>query len=354
MPFNLSEILLMVFLFHYPKQLQKMKAIVYTEYGTPDVLHLKEVEKPSPKDNEVLIKIHAVSVNYGDLIARNYKNVSPQEFNMPILFWMIARFTFGLNKPKKTILGNAFAGEIETVGKDVKLFKKGDAVFACTEQEMGAYAEYLCMPENGVLAAKPSNMTYEAASTIPYGATMALNLLKKANIQRGQRVLVLGASGGIGSAAVQLAKHYYGAEVTGVCNTEGVAYVTHLGADKVIDYKKQDFTNSGETYDLIFDILGKGSFSKVKASLKEKGIYLSVSFKMKKLFQMLWTSIMGGKKVICSLAVPKQEDLIFIKDLIENGKMTTVIDKTFPLEKTSEAHRYIEIGEKKGHVVITV
>jgi NADPH:quinone reductase-like Zn-dependent oxidoreductase len=333
---------------------KKMKAIVYTEYGTPDVLHLKEVEKPSPKDNEVLIKIHAVSVNFGDVIARNFKNVSPQEFNMPFLFWLLSRFGFGLNKPKKIILGNSFAGEVEGVGKDVTLYKKGDAVFGYTGENMGAYAEYLCIPENGILAAMPSNIKFEEASAIPYGAIMALSLLKKANILQGQRVLVLGASGGIGSAAVQLAKHYYGAEVTGVCNTEGVAYVTHLGADKVIDYKKQDFTNSGETYDLIFDILGKGSFSKVKASLKEKGIYLSVSFKMKKLFQMLWTSIMGGKKVICSLAVPKQEDLIFIKDLIENGKMTAIIDKTFPLEKTSEAHRYVENGEKKGHVVITV
>lgn len=334
--------------------MQKMKAIVYTEYGTPDVLHLKEVEKPSPKDNEALIKIHAVSVNYGDIIARNYKNVSPQEFNMPFLFWIMARFVFGLNKPKKTILGNSFAGEVETVGKAVKLFKKGDAVFACTEQNMGAYAEYLCVPENGVLAAKPSNMTCEAASTIPYGATMALNLLKKANIQKGQRVLVLGASGGIGSAAVQLAKHYYGAEVTGVCSTEGVDYVTQLGADKVIDYKKEDFTKNGETYHLIFDILGRESFSQVKASLKPNGIYLSVSFKMKKLFQMLWTSIMGGKKVICSLAVPKQEDLIFIKDLVEGGKTIAIIDKTFSLEKTAEAHRYVETGEKKGSVVIKV
>jgi NADPH:quinone reductase-like Zn-dependent oxidoreductase len=333
---------------------KKMKAIVYTEYGGPDVLKLTEVAKPNPKAGEVLIKIRAVSVNFGDIIARNFKNVSPKEFNMPLLFWIMARFGFGLNKPKKTILGNAFAGEVETVGKNVNLFKKGDAVFGYRGEEMGAYAEFLCMPENGILAEKPSNMTYEEAATVPYGALMALNLLKKANIQKGQSVLVLGASGGIGSAAVQLAGHFYGAEVTGVCSTESMEYLKNLGADKVIDYKKEDFTKNGATYDLIFDILGKVSFSRVKASLKQNGIYLSVSFKMKKLLQMLWTSVMGGKKVVCALAVPKQEDLIFIKDLVEAGKMTTVIDKIFPLEKTAEAHRYIEGGDKKGSVILRV
>jgi NADPH:quinone reductase-like Zn-dependent oxidoreductase len=331
-----------------------MKAIVYTEYGGPDVLHLKEVEKPSPKENEVLIKIRAVSVNYGDIIARNFKNASPSEFNMPSLFRLFAGFVFGWNKPKKTILGNSFAGEIEAVGNAVKHFKKGDAVFGFTEEEMGAYAEYLCMPENDKLAAKPSNMDFEAASTIPYGALMATKLLKSANTRKEQRVLVLGASGGIGSAAVQLAKHYFGAEVTGVCSTGGIEYVKKLGADKVIDYKKEDFTKSGEAYDLIFDVLGRSSFSKVKVSLTQNGIYLSVSFKMKKILQMLWTSIRGGKKVICKLAVPKQEDLIFVKSLIEDGKMKAIIDKTFPLEQVAEAHRYFERGNKKGSVVIII
>jgi NADPH:quinone reductase-like Zn-dependent oxidoreductase len=334
--------------------MEKMKAIVYTEYGDPHVLRLTEVEKPYPKDNEVLIKVHAVSVNFGDIIARNFKNVSPREFNMPFLFWILARFSFGLNKPKKTILGNSFAGEVEMIGKAVKLFKEGDAVFACTKEKMGAYAEYLCMPENGILSLKPSNMTYEEASAIPYGASMALNLLKKANIQKGRRVLIIGASGGIGSAAIQLAKHYYGAEVTGVCSTQGIEYVKNLGADRVIDYKKEDFTKSGETYDLIFDILGKQSFSQVKASLKQKGIYLSVSFKMKKLLQMLWTSITGGKKVVCALASPKQDDLIFIKGLVEEGKIKSIIDKCFPLGKTAEAHSYIETENKQGDVVVTV
>jgi NADPH:quinone reductase-like Zn-dependent oxidoreductase len=331
-----------------------MKAIVYTEYGGPNVLRLKEVEKPSPKDNEVLIKVHSVSVNYGDIIARNFKNVSPKQFNMPFLFWILSRFGFGLNKPKKIILGNSFAGEVEGTGKDVTLYKKGDTVFGYTGENMGAYAEYLCIPENGILAAKPSNINFEEASAIPYGTIMALNLLRKTNIRKGQRVLVLGASGCIGSVAIQLTKHYFGAEVTGVCSTEGIEYVRNLGADKVIDYKKEDFTKSGETYDLIFDILGKGSFSKIKASLKQNAIYFSVSFKTKKVFQMLWTSIMGGKKVMCALAVPKPEDLIFIKDLVEGGKMKSIVDKCFPLEKAAEAHRYMESGNNKGSIIITI
>lgn len=331
-----------------------MKAIVYSVYGGPEVLQLKEFEKPNPKENEVLIRVRAVSVNYGDVIARNFKNISPREFNMLFLFWILSRFGFGFSKPKKAILGNTFAGEVEMVGKDVTLFKKSDSVFGYTGENMGAYAEYLCIPENGILAAKPSNMTFEEASAIPYGALMALNLLRKVNLQKGQSILILGASGSIGSAAIQLAKNYYGAEVTGVCSTEAMAYVKNLGADKVIDYKKDDFTKSGETYDLIFDILGRGSFSKLKTSLKQNGIYFSVSFKMKKLFQMFWTSIVGGKKVVCSLATPKSDDLIFIKDLVVGGKIKSIIDKSFPLEQTAEAHVYIETGIKKGNVVITV
>jgi NADPH:quinone reductase-like Zn-dependent oxidoreductase len=331
-----------------------MKAIVYTQYGGPDVLHLKEVEKPSPKDNEVLIRVHAVSVNFGDIIARNFKNVSPREFNMPFLFWIEARFAFGLSKPKKTILGNSFTGEVEMIGKDVKQFKKADTVFGYTGEKMGAYTEYVCIPENGMLAAKPSNMTFEEAAAVPYGTLMALNLLRKVNIQKGQSVLIIGASGSIGSAAVQLAKHYYGAAVTGVCSTDGTAFVKNLGADKVIDYKKEDFTKNGEEYDLIFDVLGKRSFSQVKASLKPNGIYFSVSFKMKKLLQMLWTAIIGGKKVKCTLATPKQEDLIFIKELIDAGKIKSLIDKSFQLENTAEAHRYAESGNNKGNVVIKV
>lgn len=331
-----------------------MKAIIYTEYGGPDVLKMAEVAKPSPKTGEVLIKVHAVSVNFGDVLARKFKYVSPGEFNMPLVFWVISKFVFGLNKPKKAILGNSFAGEVAEIGDGVKNFEMGESVFACTEENMGAYAGYLCMPEHAVISLKPANMTYVEASAVPYGASMALNLLIKTNLKKGQRVLVLGASGGIGSAAVQLAKHYYEAEVTGVCGASSAAFVKDMGADKIIDYRKEDFTKNGEQYDLIFDVLGRASFSKVKASLNQNGIYLSVSFKMKKLLQMLWTSIMGGKRVICALAVPKSEDLNFIKELVETGKFKAFIDQTFPMEQAAAAHRYFESGNKHGDVVITI
>jgi NADPH:quinone reductase-like Zn-dependent oxidoreductase len=331
-----------------------MKAIIYTEYGAPEVLRIAETEKPYPKGNEVLIRIRAVSVNYGDLIARNFKNISTKEFNMPLLFWILARFGFGLKKPNRKILGNTFAGEIETNGPDATQFRDGDQVFGYTGEKMGTYAGYLCMPENGIIAVKPSNMTFEEAAAVPYGTIMSLNLLKKVNLQRGQKVLIVGASGGIGSAAVQLAKYYFGAEVTGVCSTESTEFVKNLGADNVIDYKQEDFTKSTETYDLIFDILGKGSFSQYKRSLKEAGVYLLASFKMKKLLQMLWTSIKGGKRVVCALAIPKTEDLIFVKELIEEGKIKSVIDRCFILEQTAEAHRYIETGNKRGNVVIKI
>jgi NADPH:quinone reductase-like Zn-dependent oxidoreductase len=337
-----------------------MKAIVYTEYGPPEVLQLKEVEKPAPKDNEILIKIYATSINYGDITVRNFRNMPLSKFNMPLPLWLPTRLMFGFWKPKKTILGSEFAGEIEAAGKDVKRFKEGDQVFGYRGPLMGTNAEYLCMPENGSVAIKPDNMSYEEACTVPYGAITALNLLRKANIQKGQKVLINGASGAIGSAAVQLAR-YYGAEVTGVCGTPRLGFVKSLGADKVIDYTKEDFTQSGETYDLIFDILGKSSFSRCKRSLKQNGRYLLASFKMRELFQMLGTKIIGslpgrqtGKKVICALALEKPEDLIFIKELIEAGKIKSVIDKRYPLEQIAEAHRYVEEGHKKGNVVITV
>jgi NADPH:quinone reductase-like Zn-dependent oxidoreductase len=331
-----------------------MRAIIYTEYGPPEVMHIQEVEKPLPKDNEVLIRNHAVSVNYGDLIARNFKNISTGEFNMPYLFWVLARFGFGLNKPKRKILGNTFAGEIEATGKDVKQFREGEQVFGYTGEKMGTYAGYLCMPENGIIAARPSNITYEEASVMPYGMIMALNLLKKAGIQEEQKVLIIGASGGIGSAAVQLAKHYFGAEVTGVCGTQRVEFVKKLGADKVIDYTKENITQVEDKYDIIFDILGKGSFSQYKKMLNETGICLYASFKSKKLLQMVWTSIKGGKKVICALAIPTTEDLIFVKKLIEEGKIISIIDRCFPLANTAEAHKYIESGSIRGNVVIKI
>jgi NADPH:quinone reductase-like Zn-dependent oxidoreductase len=330
-----------------------MKAIVYTKYGPPEVLQLTEVEKPTPRDNEILIRIHAASVGFGDILARNFRKISLREFPMPAPLWLPTRMYFGFNKPKINILGAELAGEVETVGKDVKQFKKGDQVFAYPGQSMGAYAEYRCMREDGMIALKPANLTHEEAAVIPYGGIMALNLLRKANIQPGQKVLINGASGGIGSAAVQLAKHF-GAEVTGVCGTPRVEFVKSLGADKVVDYTKEDFTQNGETYDLIFDIPGKSSFSRCKSALKPHGRIFYVSFKMKQLFQMLWTSIIGGKKVFCALLPEKQEDLVFIKELVEAGKIKSIIDKRYPLEGTAEAHRYVEKGYKTGSVIIIV
>ena len=330
-----------------------MKAMVFTEFGPPDVLQLKEVEKPTPKDNEILIRIYATSVTYGDVLVRNFKEVSPRKFTMPLPFWPLTKLTFGFSKPKITILGAELAGEIEAVGEDVTRFRRGDQVFGYRGPSMGANAEYLCMPEDGLVAIKPANMTYEEAAVVPYGAITALNLLRKVNIQSGQKVLINGASGSIGSAAVQLAK-YFEAEVTGVCSTPRLEFVKSLGADEVIDYTKDDFTQGGETYDVIFDILGKSSFSRCKRSLSQNGRYLLASFKMRQLVQMLWTSIIGSKKVICALALEKTEDLNYIKELIEARKIKAAIDKSFPLEQTAEAHRYIEEGHKKGRIAITV
>jgi NADPH:quinone reductase-like Zn-dependent oxidoreductase len=330
-----------------------MKAVIYTEYGDPEVLQLKDVEKPAPRDHEILIRNHASSVNIGDIWARNFKEITPSRFTMPLPLWLPSRMYFGVTKPRINILGNEFAGVVEMAGRNVKRFRKGDQVFGYRGQSMGANAEYLCMPENGLVAIKPANMTYEEAAAIPYGALTALNLLRKVNIQSGQKVLINGASGSIGSAAVQLAK-YFGAEVTGVCSTPRVQFVKALGANKVIDYAREDFTQNGETYDLIFDIPGKSSFSSCKNSLNRNGIYLLASFKMKQLFQMVWTSLRNGKKVICALSSENPEDLVFIKGLVEQGKIKSPIDCCFPLEKTAEAHRYVENGYKTGSVIVTL
>jgi NADPH:quinone reductase-like Zn-dependent oxidoreductase len=326
-----------------------MKAIVYTEYGPPEVLQLKEVEKPSPKDNEVLIRIHATTVTTGEVNARGFTFVPPG-------FGPLPRLMLGLRKPKKTILGSDLAGEIEAVGKDVKQFKEGDQVFGIDSNSSGAYAEYVCRPEEGALAIKPANMTYEEAAAIPFGACTALYFLRdKGNIQSGQKVLINGASGGVGTYAVQLAS-YFGAEVTGVCSTRNLELVKSLGADKVIDYTKEDFTQSGETYDIILDMVGKSSFSRCKSSLKQNGLYLAVAGGLKELIQMLWTSVIGSKKVIFGggLASERKEYLLFFKELIEAGKLKAVIDRRYPLEQMAEAHRYVDKGHKKGNVVITV
>jgi len=324
-----------------------MKAIVYTEYGPPDVLQLKEVDKPIPKDNEVLIKIHATTVTAADANARNFVFVHPG-------FMLISRIVFGLRKPRKTILGTELAGEIESVGKDVALFEQGDQVYGLAGGGFGAYAEYICLPEDGMLAIKPDNLTYEEAAAVPFGAHTAIFFLRdKGNIQGGQKVLINGASGGVGTAAVQLAK-YYGAEVTGVCSTANLELVKSLGADKVIDYTKEDFTKNGETYDAILDMVGNVSFSRCKNSLKESGLFLAVTGGPSTIIQMLWTSITGGKKVFAGPAPERKGDLDFLNELIEAGKLKPFIDRRYPLDQTAEAHRYVDQGHKKGNVVITL
>jgi NADPH:quinone reductase-like Zn-dependent oxidoreductase len=322
-----------------------MKAIVYKKYGPPDVLKLEEVEKPTPRDNEVLVRIYATTVTVADFRSRS--------FTVPLSFWLPARITLGFRKPKKAILGVEFAGEIESVGKDVKRFKKGDQVFAATLLSYGAYAEYKCLPEDAAISMKPSNTTYEEAAALPIGARTALHYLRKANIQRGQKVLVYGASGSVGTYAVQLAK-YFGAEVTGVCSTTNLELVRSLGADQVIDYTAEDFSSKGEMYDVIFEAVDKSSFSACMRSLKKKGIYLNVTVPLPGI-RMLWTKMTSSKKLILGENPPERaEDLTFLKELVEAGKLKPVIDRRYLMEQMVEAHRYVDKGHKKGNVVITV
>ncbi|USL40784.1 NAD(P)-dependent alcohol dehydrogenase [Priestia megaterium] len=302
-----------------------MKAMVCTKYGKPDVLQLQEVEKPIPKENEILIKIHAATVTSGDCRVRS--------FNSPLLLWLPMRIVLGLRKPRKSILGVELAGEVEEVGKNVTRFKKGDQLFAMTGMKFGGYAEYICLPEKGTIAVKPENVTYEEAASISFGGTTALHFFRKGNIQAGQKVLIYGASGAVGTAAVQLA-NYYGAEVTGVCSAKNSELVKSLGADRVIDYQNEDFTEKEERYDLIFDAVGKITKNQCKEALALNGRFVSVE----------------GQ----GIAKVQTKDLLLLKKLMEEGQIKSVIDRCYSLEQIPKAHEYVEAGHKIGSVVVTL
>jgi NADPH:quinone reductase-like Zn-dependent oxidoreductase len=324
----------------------KMKAIVITKYGPPEVLKLQEVDKPAPKVNEVLIKIYATAVVATDPM---FRKGDP----------FIGRFFTGLTKPKHSIPGDVFAGEIEAVGKDVTLYQTDDKVIAACAMTQGGQAEYICLPEDGPLAIKPVNMSYEEAAGVPDGGLGALNFLRDAaKIQSGQTILINGASGSVGTYAVQLA-HYFGAQVTGVCSTVNVELVKSLGAHQVVDYTKEDFTRNGQTYDIIFDAVGKSSFSRCKNSLTQNGVYVATVPMLDFMLGVLLTSKSKGKKA--AFVAPglrssseKSKDLNFLKELVEAGKLRSVTDRRYPLEKIVEAHRYVEKGHKKGNVIITL
>ena len=320
-----------------------VKAAVCTKYGSPEVLKIEEVEKPTPKDNEVLIKVHATPVASGDAKFRSYQ--------FPYFVWLPMRIMYGFRGPRNKILGSQLAGEIESVGKDVNLFKRGDQVFGMS---FGSYAEYVCLPEDSLMAGKPVNLTYEESAAVPVAGLVALAFLRdKGKIRSGQKVLINGVSGSIGTISVQLAK-YYGAEVTGVCSTPNLELVTSLGADHVIDYTKEDFTEDDEKYDIIFDTVSKSSFSRCKRSLTKNGVYLVTVPSLPIILQMLWTSMVGDKKLKFGGESSKVEDLVFLKEFLEAGKLRAVIDRCYSLEQIVEAHRYVDVGHKKGNVIITI
>lgn len=319
-----------------------MKAIIYTQYGPPEVARLAEIEKPGPKDNEVLIRIHATTVNRTDCGFRSAE-------------YFIVRLFSGLLRPKNPILGCEFAGEIEAVGKNVSMFKPGDKVFGFNDTKFGGHAEYLTLPEDSAMATMPEKLSFAEAAPITEGAHYALCNLRAAKLERGQQILVNGATGAIGSAAVQLSKHF-GAHVTAVCSTPHVALVRSLGADEVIDYTQQDFTRLNKQFDIVFDAVGKSSFGKCKPLLKSKGIYMSteLGYMSQNPFLAIITPLMGGKRVLFPLPTISKQDVIFLKELVETGRFKPVIDRTYPLEQIAEAYRYVETGMKTGNVVIEV
>lgn len=324
-----------------------MKAIVYTEYGPPEVLRLAELPQPTPKDNELLIKVHATTVTSGDCNMRGFTFV-------PRGFGLISRLMFGYRRPKKPILGVEFAGEVAAVGRNVTRFQVGDAVFGLDGAGISAYATYKCVAETAGLALKPSHISFAEAAAVPNGALTALTFLRKlGKLQAGQELLIVGASGSVGSAAVQIGRHL-GAVVTGVCSTANVEMVKSLGAERVIDYTSEDFRENGRTYDIIFDTVAKTSFAACKNSLKPKGVYLAGAGGLPEFGQMAWTALTGGKKVIAGVSSESQEDLQFITELLATGAFRPVIDRMVPLEEIVAAHRYVDQGHKKGNVVIQV
>lgn len=325
--------------------IRRMKAIIWPRYGSPDVLELIEVERPVPNENEVLIRIVAATVFAGDCELRR--------FDFPFSFWLPMRIMFGLIKPRIRILGQELSGEIEAVGKSVSEFKQGDQVFAPTDMSFGAYAEYKCLPGAHPMAIRPANMTFEEAATVPTGGLNALHFLRKGAVESGQKILINGAAGSIGTFAVQIAKTF-GAEVTAVDSAGKLDMLRSIGADHVIDYAQEDFTRNGETYDVIVDVVGKSPFSRSVRSLARNGRYILGNPRLSGMLRGLWTSMVSSKKVIAALTPYRTEDLVFLKELIEAGKIKTVIDRRYPLEQVADAHRYVETGQKAGHVVITV
>lgn len=322
-----------------------MKAVVYEKYGPPDVLQLADVGKPVPGDGEILIKIHATTVTAGDWRARSLE--------MPFGFGLLARLMFGVSKPRQPILGMELAGEVEAAGENVSRFKTGDRVFAFSDADMGCYAEYKCMPEGGAVALKPENLTDGEAAALSFGGTTALDFFRRAKLKSGEKVLVNGASGGVGTAAVQLARHF-GAEVTGVCSSANVELVRSLGAVRVIDYTREDFTRDGGIYDVIVDTAGTAPFSHCRKSLREGGRLLMVLGGLPDMLRIPWVSITSGKKVIGGPAKGSAGDLRFLAELAEAGEFKPVIDRSYPLERIAEAHRYVDTGRKRGNVVITL
>jgi NADPH:quinone reductase-like Zn-dependent oxidoreductase len=325
-----------------------MKAVVLTRHGSPDGLQLKEVEKPALKDNEVLVKVHATSVTAGDTELRGLK--------FPFWLWLPIRIYTGLVSRGKMILGQELSGRIEAFGPAVQQFKQGDSIFAATGFGFGGYAEYVALPAEGgegVIALKPQNMSYEEAAVVPVAGLEALHFLKNAHIQAGEKVLIYGAGGSIGSFGVQLAKHY-GAEVTGLDSSAKLDMLRSIGADHVIDYTREDFSRSGKSYDVIFDVIGKSPFARSVSVLKPNGRYLIANPKLSQILRRRWVSQSTGVQFVLGPASRKPEDLKQLKDLIEAGTIKAVIDRAYPLEQAAEAHRYVETGRKQGNVVITV